>query len=146
MGQIRRIGISQKGTIALQDLLSFIRQNPDLKKGGAIATFTGIVRGYTHDGKKVAKLEVEASEDEAFKTLTAISKELRSRPGVIDVLIHHLVGEFFVGEDLVYVVVVGKSRSDAFQALEHAVDQYKQIAEIWKKEYLDDGTSFWVSE
>lgn len=146
MVDINRVGISRKSTVSLQDLLSLAKRNPDLKKGGAIAAFTGIVRGYTHDGKEVQKLEIEASEDEASKALAEISEELRARPGVIDVLIHHLIGEFEVGEDLVYVVVIGKSRKDAFQALEEAVDRYKKKAEIWKKEYLKDGTSYWISE
>ena len=146
MVEIRRVGISRKGTISLQDILNIARSNSNLKKGGAIATFTGIVRGYTHGGKKVVKLKVEACEDEARKALTEISEELRARPGVIDVLIHHLVGEFYVKEDLVYVVVIGKSRRDAFQALEEAVERYKKKAEIWKKEYLGDGTSYWITE
>ncbi|MCJ7761577.1 molybdenum cofactor biosynthesis protein MoaE, partial [Candidatus Bathyarchaeota archaeon] len=73
-------------------------------------------------------------------------EELRRRPGVIDVLIHHLVGEFYVGEELVYVAVVGKSRKDVFQALEEAVESYKKMAAIWKKEYLKDGSSHWASE
>ena len=89
---------------------------------------------------------MEACEGEAYKALAEISEELRARPGVIDVLIHHLVGEFEVGEDLVYVVVIGRSRKDAFQALEEAVNRYKKRAEIWKKEYLKDGTSYWISE
>ena len=145
MADIKRSGISRKGTVSLQDLLNLAKSNPNLKKGGAIATFTGIVRGYTHEGKIVEKLEVEACEEEASKALVEISEELRLSQGVIDVLIHHLVGEFYVGEDLVYVVTIGKSRKDAFKALELAVEKYKKTAEIWKKEYLRDGTSYWVS-
>ena len=145
MADIKHVGISRKGTIFLQDLLNLAKRNPDLKEGGAIVTFTGIVRGYTHDGKKVEKLGVEACEEEACKALAGISEELRVSPGVIDVLIHHLVGEFYVGEDLVYVVAIGKSRKDAFKALESAVENYKKRAEIWKKEYLEDGTSSWLS-
>ena len=146
MVDIKRVGICQKGTISLIDLLNHARENLKLEQGGAIATFTGIVRGYTHDGKKVNKLEIEASEDEALKTLAEISKELCERPGVIDVLIYHLVGEFYVSDDLVYIVVTGKSRIDAFQALEEAVERYKKNAEIWKKEYLEDGSCYWISE
>lgn len=146
MVNIKRTGVSKKDEVSLQDVLNLARSNPELKKGGAIATFTGIVRGHTHEGKEVQKLEVEAHPEEANKALAKISKELRANPGVIDVLIHHLTGEFHVGEDLVYVVTVGESRKDAFQALEEAVERYKKEATIWKKEYLKDGTSHWVSE
>jgi len=146
MVDIKRVGISVKGVVSLQDLLKLAKHNPNLREGGAIATFTGIVRGYTHSGEEVQKLEIEAHQEEAIKALTEISDELRSKPGVIDVLIHHLVGEFQVGEDLVYVVVIGKSRRDVFQALEKAVEGYKKKAAIWKKEYLSDGSSHWTSE
>jgi molybdopterin synthase catalytic subunit len=146
MADIKSVGICRKGTISLLDLINLARENPNLKQGGAIATFTGIVRGYTNDGKKVNKLEIEACEDEAKKALAEISKELCGRPGVIDVLMYHLVGEFCVSDDLVYIVVIGKSRRDAFQALEEAVERYKKNAEIWKKEYLEDGSCYWISE
>lgn len=146
MVNIERVGISVKGAVSLQDLLDLAKRNPNLREGGAIATFTGIVRGFTHNGEEVQKLEIEAHQGEAIKTLTMISNELSSKQGVIDVLIHHLVGEFQVGEDLVYVVVVGKSRKDVFQALEEAVEGYKKRSAIWKKEYLSNGSSHWTSE
>ena len=146
MARINRVGICKKGTISLQDVTNLAKSNPNFKKGGAIVTFTGIVRGYMHSGKEVQKLEIEANEDEANKALARISEDLQAKPGVIDVLINHLVGEFYVGEDLVYVVVVGKSRRNVFQVLEEAVERYKKEATIWKKEYLKDGTSHWISE
>lgn len=145
MVNIVRVGINEKGKISLHDLLTYARSNPDIEQGGAIVTFTGIMRGYTHSGEKIQKLEIESHIKEAKRALTKISNEIRARPGVIDVLIHHFIGEFEVGEDLVYVVVVGKSRKDAFQALE-VVERYKKEAAIWKKEYLEDGKSYWISE
>jgi len=60
------------------------------------------------------------------------------REGVIDVQIHHFVGEFDVGEDLVYVVVAGAHRQNVFPVLEEAVERYKGEAPIFKKEYVID--------
>jgi len=146
MIDVRRIGIVKRGTITLQSLLNAVRDNPEIKRGGAIVTFTGIVRGYTHKEEAVRKLEVEASDEEANKAIARISNELRAKPGIIDVLICHFVGEFNVGDDLVYVIVVGKSRKESFEALEEAVERYKKEVAIWKKEYLENGSSYWVSE
>ena len=146
MVEIKRVGINRKGMVSLQDLLNLARGNPEVEKGGAVATFTGIVRGYTQEGKEVHKLEIEAYEEEANRALTRISKEVSAKLGVIEVLICHLVGEFCVGEDLGYVVVIGKSRRDTFQALEEAVERYKKEVAIWKKEYLKDGSSSWVTQ
>jgi molybdopterin synthase catalytic subunit len=98
----------------------------------------------------VKKLELEAYEEKANEALGNICKELRKRKGVVDVQIHHLVGNFTVGEDLVYVLVAGARREDVFPVLEEAVERYKKEALIFKKEYIIDKTgtkkSYWVSE
>jgi molybdopterin synthase catalytic subunit len=144
MVKTERVGLKRKGEVSLQDLLELAHSHPDINYGGAIATFTGIVRGYTHLGKEVEKLEFEADEETAEKALSRISEELRARPGIVDVLIHHMVGTFLVGEDIVFVVVVGRSRQAVFQVLEEAVERYKKELPIWKKEHLTNGASYWV--
>jgi molybdopterin synthase catalytic subunit len=138
-----RVSISPKGACSMSDLLKIAKKNPEMEKVGAIATFTGVVKGYTSRGK-VEKLIVEAHSKEAIKALTSIVTELCANQKIIDVLIHHFIGEFNVGEDLVYVIVIGKSRKDVFNALELAIERYKKEAAIWKKEYLTNGTSYWI--
>jgi len=144
------IGIHEKGKLSLLDLLKSVKKRPDFHKAGALAMFIGVVRGETLGGETVKKLELEAYEEKANEVLGNICKELREREGVIDVQIHHFVGEFDVGEDLVYVVVAGAHRQNVFPVLEEAVERYKKEATIFKKEYATDKTgaakSYWVSE
>jgi len=144
------IGIHEKGELSLLDLLKSVKERPNFRKAGALATFIGVVRGETSDGETVKKLELQAYERKANEVLGKICKELREREGVIDVQIHHFVGEFGVGEDLVYVVVAGAHRQDVFPVLEEAVERYKKEATIFKKEHVIDRTgvpeSYWVSE
>jgi len=144
MKKIKRAGIDKKGNISLTDLIDYIKVNPDIKKGGAIGTFTGIVRGFTHNGIEVDKLELEAYDELAEKSLAKICNELRKKTGIVDVLIHHLTGTFSVGEEIVYLAVAGSSRKVVFSTLIEAVERYKREAAIWKKEYLKDGTSHWI--
>ena len=132
--------------ISLQDLINFTKAKPQSDRVGAIATFTGTVRGFTHEGDEVEKLELEAYDEAAERALQSISDELRKKPGIVDVLIHHLIGTFTVGEEMVYVVVTGRSRKEVFTTLMTAVERYKHEVPIWKKEYLKDGKSYWVSE
>ncbi|MGQ9719927.1 MAG: molybdenum cofactor biosynthesis protein MoaE [Candidatus Jordarchaeum sp.] len=129
---MRRGEVHNKGEINLMDIIDEIKKNPDLSKAGAIACFIGIVRGETQDGVPVDKLELEAYEEKANETLTNICEEIRKREGIIDVQIHHNVGEFKVGEELVYVVVAGGHRKELFSALIDAVEGYKKEAQIWK--------------
>lgn len=140
-----RIGLTAKGETSLHALLDIVKRTPETVRGGAIATFTGIVRGYTHEGDEVDRLEFDADPAAAEAALTRIAEDLRGRSGIVDVLLHHMIGTFSVGEELVYVVVVGESRDVVFRVLQEAVERYKHDVPIWKKEYLKDGTSRWVT-
>lgn len=112
--------------------------------------FIGVVRGETLQGEKVQKLMLEAYEERANEVLAKICSDLRKKPGIVDVQIHHLLGEFSVGEDLVYVLVAGSHRQDVFPILEEAVERYKREAPIFKKEYVTtakgEKSVYWVEE
>jgi molybdopterin synthase catalytic subunit len=144
------IGIHKKGELTLSELLKSVKERADFRKAGAIATFVGVVRGETLGGENVERLELEAYEERANKILGGICEELKKREGVVDVQIHHFVGEFGVGEDLVYVVVAGTHRENVFGVLREAVERYKNEAPVFKKEHIVNKTgvkeSYWVSE
>jgi molybdopterin synthase catalytic subunit len=144
------IAIHKKGELTLSELLKSVKAREDFRRAGAIATFVGVVRGETLDGENVEGLELQAYEEEANKVLGGICEDLKKREGVIDVQIHHFVGEFSVGEDLVYVVVAGAHRENVFGVLREAVERYKSEAPVFKKEHVVDETgareSYWVSE
>jgi molybdopterin synthase catalytic subunit len=144
------IGIHKKGELTLSKLLKSVKERAGFRRAGAIATFVGVVRGETVDGENVEGLELQAYEEEANKVLGGICEDLKKREGVVDVQIHHFVGEFSVGEDLVYVAVAGAHREHVFGVLQEAVERYKSEAPVFKKEHVVDekGTkeSYWVSE
>jgi len=143
-------GVHEKGAFSLLDIIKNVKSKPYLQKVGAVALFIGIVRGETLNREKVQKLELEAYEEKANEILSNICSELRERQGIVDVQIHHLLGEFNVGEDLVYVLVAGAHRRNVFPVLEEAVERYKKEAPIFKKEYIIDEKSktraYWVTE
>jgi molybdopterin synthase catalytic subunit len=143
-------GVHEKGALSLSDMIDRTRSKPDFRKAGAIATFIGVVRGETNEGEKVQKLVLEAYEEKANEVLTEICSDLKKRPGIVDVQIHHLLGEFSVGEDLVYVSVAGSHRPEVFSVLREAVERYKHEAPVFKKEQVVDKEGStrdsWVSE
>ena len=144
------VGIHKKGELSLSDLLQSVKEQADFHRAGAIATFVGVVRGETLGGENVECLELQAYEEQANKVLGGICEELKTRDGVVDVQIHHFVGEFSVGEDLVYVVVAGAHRENVFGVLQEAVEHYKNEVPVFKKEHIvnkiDVTESYWVSE
>lgn len=143
-------GVHEKGTFSVPDLIGNTRKSENFEKAGAIALFIGVARGETLEGEKVQKLTLEAYEEKANEVLAKICADLSQRPGIVDVQIHHLLGEFNVGEDLVYVLVAGSHRTDVFPVLREAVERYKSEAPVFKKERVIDAkgsaTEYWVSE
>jgi molybdopterin synthase catalytic subunit len=143
-------GIHKKGTFSLCDLLKSIKENSKFDKAGAIATFIGVVRGETLGGERVNGLDLEAYEEQANKVIGNICDDLKKREGVVDVQIHHFIGRFIVGEDLVYVAVAGGHRQNVFGVLKEAVERYKSEVPVFKKEHIIDEygvkKSYWVSE
>jgi molybdopterin synthase catalytic subunit len=142
--------VHEKGTFNLQTLMDNVKKNPNFSKAGAITLFIGIVRGENNDGQKIVKMTLEAYEEKANETLQKIAQELSQKPGVVDVQIHHLLGEFNVGEDVVYVSVAAGHRKEAFDVLREAVERYKHEAPVFKKEKIvnatGEETEYWVSE
>ncbi len=142
--------VHRKGEYTLLDVLEEVKRNPELNKAGAILMFIGIVRGKDLKGQVVKRLEIEAYEEGAERVLSKIVEDLKSREGIVDVQIHHLVGSFKVGEELVYVSVAGGHRDQVFPVLREAVERYKKEAPFFKKEYIVDEkgveTGYWVGE
>ena len=147
---VKHSGIHEKGTFNLSDLMRALKANSDFVKAGAISLFVGVARGETKKGEAVSKLELEAYPEKADQVLEDICEALGKKTGIIDVQIHHFTGTFDVGEELVYVAVAGRHRSNVFPVLREAVERYKHEAPIFKKEYITNKKgatkSYWVEE
>lgn len=143
-------GVHEKGTFSLSELIDKAKIGKGFRKAGAIGLFVGVVRGETANGQRVQKLLLEAYEEKANEVLASICSDLKKRKGIVDVQIHHLLGKFSVGEDLVYVLVAGSRRKDVFPVLEEAVDRYKKEAPIFKKEHSisknGKRSAYWTTE
>jgi molybdopterin synthase catalytic subunit len=147
---MKSAGVHEKGTFSMAQMLAGVRARPDFSRIGGITLFVGIARGNSLKGEKVEKLELEAYEEKADEVLTKICEILKKKPGIVDVQIHHMLGEFNVGEDLVYVMVAGSHRKQVFPVLEEAVERYKKEAPIFKKELTTTGKGlkkgYWTAE
>ncbi|MCW4031127.1 MAG: molybdenum cofactor biosynthesis protein MoaE [Candidatus Bathyarchaeota archaeon] len=145
-----RAGVHKKGTFSVSDVIKNARRSENSQKIGAIALFIGVTRGETLEGEEVQKLILEAYEERANEILMKICNDLSKKTGIVDVQIHHLLGEFNIGEDLVYVSVAGSHRSDVFPVLREAVERYKNEAPVFKKEFIinakGSASEYWVSE
>ncbi len=143
-------GVHKKGDFSVSDLVKNTIESKNYSKAGAIAHFIGVVRGETIKGERVKKLKIESYEEKANEVLNNICKELANKSGIVNVQIHHLLGEFDIGDDIVYVSVAGSHRTNVFQVLHEAVERYKNEVPVFKKEFIIklDGKQqgYWVSE
>ncbi|MBS7640587.1 MAG: molybdenum cofactor biosynthesis protein MoaE [Candidatus Bathyarchaeia archaeon] len=110
---------------------------------GAVIIFVGSARGIGNDGGRVLRLEYDAYEEVAVKTLEKIIGDLRDKYGIIDAVVEHRIGQVNVGEDIVYVLVASKHREEGFKAAIEIVERLKREAPIWKKEITDRGAR-WI--
>lgn len=108
---------------------------------GAVATFTGNVRG--DDGVTAIELEHYPGMTEA--SLNDICAVAQERWGLTGCTIIHRVGRMKVGEPIVLVVTASPHRAAALEACAFLIDRLKTDAPFWKREYRGD-VAHWVEQ
>ena len=112
----------------LSEMIKKVKSHPDFHKAGMILCHNGVVRGTTRGGIPITELTVKADR----QRLEAIVAEMKSRQGILEVLVEIREGLLHVGDDVMYVVVAGDIRENVFAALMDTVNRIK--AEVTKKE------------
>jgi molybdopterin synthase catalytic subunit/molybdopterin converting factor small subunit len=108
---------------------------------GATLTFIGTTREWTH-GKRTTRLEYEAYEPMAVKTMLEIVEQIKiSFEGTLCAITHRL-GRVDIGECSVVIAVSSPHRDAAYEANRYAIERLKQIVPIWKKEIWEDGSEW----
>ena len=110
----------------LNKMTEHLKAHPDFHKAGMIATHLGIVRSFSRDGSSVARLDVEFNNEK----VTEIKQDIRSRPGIIDVIIETNAGSLAVSDEVVVIMVAGDTRDNVFPALKDAINLIKSEAAV----------------
>ena len=142
--QLAAIAMAQPDEVTLPELIARIHRNPEIKKAGAIGTFTGIVREIA-ENEITKALEFESYDVVAKERIAKIEQDLKQQPGIVDVIIHHKTGRIAAGEDIVYIVIASGHRQELFPALREAIERVKEEVPIWKKEMTVSG-EYWVHD
>ena len=106
---------------------------------GAVATFTGYVRG----DNGLTALTLEHYPGMTEHEISRIAGDAAKRWSLTGVTIIHRVGRLEVGERIVLVAVASSHRAAAFEACEFLMDYLKTRAPFWKLEERG-GQSSWV--
>lgn len=106
----------------------------DLKRNtqdiGAIATFTGYVRG---DGG-LSAMTLEHYPGMTEREIARHAEEAQKRWPLLGVTVIHRIGRLLPGERIVFVAVASSHRAAAFEACEFLMDYLKTRAPFWKQE------------
>jgi molybdopterin synthase catalytic subunit len=98
---------------------------------GAVASFTGIVRG--DDGVTAIELEHYPAMTEA--SLFALAEGACERWSLAGCALIHRVGRLAAGEPIVLVATASPHRAAALEACSFLIDRLKTDAPFWKKEF-----------
>ncbi len=100
------------------------------EQGGAVATFTGLVRA--DDGVRVLTLEHYPGATEA--ALETLAQAATARWSLAAVTIVHRVGPMTPGDRIVFVAAAAAHRGAALEACAYLIDRLKTDAPFWKRE------------
>jgi len=108
--------------------------------GGALASFTGIVR---NDGG-VTAIELEHYPSMTEASLYRLIEAATARWSLLGAVVTHRVGIVPLGATVVVVGAASLHRAEALEATAFLIDRLKTEAPFWKREHYADGTAKWV--
>lgn len=120
------------------DALVKLVSNPH---AGAILTFVGTVREFTH-GQRTVSLTYEAYAPMAVQKMKQIESEIKERWPQAEVAMQHRIGNLDIEDIAVIIAVATPHRNESFEAGRYAIERLKQIVPIWKKENWEDGSEW----
>ncbi|KAJ3479612.1 hypothetical protein NLI96_g8940 [Meripilus lineatus] len=116
---------------------------------GATAVFIGTTRD-SFKGKVVTRLDYQAYSKLAMKTMMSIIHAAHERcsrsthhtenkpvSAIIRVAVHHRLGTVPVGQPSIVIAVSSPHRRESFEACEFVLEEVKQKAQIWKREFYE---------
>ncbi len=97
---------------------------------GAVASFTGLVRG--DDG--VTELALEHYPGATERALTELCEQAVARWSLAGATVVHRVGAMVPGDRVVFVATTARHRGAALEACAFLIDRLKTGAPFWKRE------------
>lgn len=109
---------------------------------GASVVFTGTVRDHSEGKQDVSHLEYEVYAEMVVPKIEEIVHEAAAKWPVLSAVVEHREGIVPLGDVSVAVAVSCAHRADAFEAARFVIDELKERAPIWKKEFWPGGSEW----
>ena len=133
MNEVPTITLITEDELDLNALVNQIVSSSD----GAVAMFTGLVRGITSRDHphKTDYLEYEAYQPMAETMMKQVADEIRARWNTIEgIAIVQRIGRLYPRTPTVFIACASAHRvTGVFDAARYGIDRLKQIVPVWKK-------------
>ncbi|MCQ2977741.1 MAG: molybdenum cofactor biosynthesis protein MoaE [archaeon] len=123
----------------IQDLMDDLKKSRSVDECGAIFSFEGFVRG-KEDDMDVSKLILTvADKEKAEQEIKDIVESVKIKYGVVEINVVHYIGEFYTGDSLFLISVLGNHRQETLDAIKEAIERVKFEIEFKKEEISNKG-------
>ncbi|MDR0900089.1 MAG: molybdenum cofactor biosynthesis protein MoaE [Methanobrevibacter sp.] len=126
-----------------EDLINYIKKNKRVDEAGAIFTFEGFVRGKERNKEEdldVNKLILTTpNKEKTQEELEKIAENVKEKFGIFEIAIIHYIGEFYTGDSLFLVAILGGHRKETLDALQETIERTKFDLDFKKEEISNQG-------
>ncbi|WP_407424856.1 molybdenum cofactor biosynthesis protein MoaE [Methanobrevibacter sp.] len=135
-----RIIESKEDKVITADLVAELKKSNKIDYSGAIFTFEGIVRG-KEENMNLKKLILTTPDKEKTQSeIEKIVENAKIKYNVHEISVVHYIGEFYTGDLLFLVAVLGAHRKETLDALKEVIETVKYEVEFKKEEISEEGT------
>lgn len=135
-----RVIEAKEDKITTADLVAELKKSTKIDYSGAIFTFEGIVRG-KEDNMDLKKLILTTPDKQKTqKEIEKIAENAKIKYNVHEISVIHYIGEFYTGDMLFLVAVLGNHRGETLEALKEVIETVKYDVEFKKEEISEQGT------
>ena len=139
-----RVIEAKEDKVTTADLIAELKKSSKISSkidySGAIFTFEGIVRG-KEENMNLKKLILTTPDKEKTKSeIEKIAENAKIKYNVHEISVVHYIGEFYTGDMLFLVAVLGAHRAETLDALKEVIETVKYEVEFKKEEISEEGT------
>ena len=126
--------------VTMPDLLADLKKNSKVDYCGAIFSFEGIVRGKEENMDLEKLILTTPDKEKTKKEIEEIVENAKIKFNVTEISVVHYIGEFYTGDSLFLVAVLGNHRGESLKALTEVIEKVKFDVEFKKEEISKQGT------
>ncbi len=135
-----RVIEAKEDKVTTADLIEELKKSSKVDYSGAIFTFEGIVRGKEENMNLEKLILTTPDRDKTQAEIEKIVENAKIKYNVNEISVVHYIGEFYTGDMLFLVAVLGNHRHETLEALKEVIETVKYEVEFKKEEISKEGT------